>query len=161
MPKPRWAKRSLAALFGLAVTAVFGTFLVLGWSSAQLGHQLEIEASTTSATIVAKDERSVRANVKSGQPEYRPDYFVTYRFTASDGIEYFSEVGVSPTFFLRTAVGDTTPVRYLAENPKRSEVEYGHTGASSFRALAFGGFGTLIGLGVAAAAVFRPRLLDI
>jgi hypothetical protein len=161
LAKPRWAKQSLAALFGLAVTAVFGTFLVLGWSSAQLGHQLETEASTTSATIVAKNERSVRANVKSGQPEYRPDYFVTYRFAASDGIEYSSEVGVSPTFFFRTATGDTTPVRYLAENPKRSELEYGHTGASSFRTLAVGGFGTLIGLGVVAAAVFRPRLLDI
>jgi hypothetical protein len=161
LAKPRWAKRSLAALFGLAATAVFGTLLVLGWSSAQLGHQLEIEASTTSATIVAKDERSVWAGAKGGQPEYRPDYFMTYRFTAGDGTTHFNEVGVSPTFFFRTAVGDSTPVRYLAENPKRSEVEFGHTGASSFRVLVFGGFGTLIGLGVVAAAVFRPRLLKI
>ena len=161
MAKPRWAKRSLAVLGGLAITAVFGTFLVLGWSSAQLGHQLETEASMTSATIVAKDQRTVRAGPKSGQPEYRPDYFVTYRFTASDGAEYSSETGVSPTFFTRTAVGATTPVRYLADNPKRSEVEFGHTGASSFRALVFGVFGTLIGFGVLASAAFRPQLLGL
>jgi len=161
LAKRRWAKRSLAVLGGLAITAIFGTFVVLGWNSALLGHRLETEASTASATIVAKDVRSVRAGTKSGQPEYRPDYFVTYRFTASDGAAYFIETGVSPTFFTRTAVGATTPVRYLADNPKRSEVEFGHTGASSFRALVFGGFGMLIGVGVLASAVFRPRLLGL
>jgi len=161
LAKPRWAKRSLAVLGGLAITAVFGTFLVLGWSSAQLGHQLETEASMASATIVAKDQRTVRAGAKGGQPEYRPDYFVTYRFTASDGAEYSIETGVSPTFFFRVAVGDATPVRYLAEYPKRSEVEFGHTGASSFRALVFGAFGTLIGFGVLASAAFRPQLLGL
>lgn len=143
------------------MVAVSGWFLALGWDVAHLGYQLETKASTTSAMIVATDKRSVWAGAKGGQPEYRPDYFVTYRFTAGDGTTHFNEVGVSPTFFSRAAVGHTTPVRYLAENPKRSEVEFGHTGASSFRVLLLGGFGVLAGIWVLVSAVFRPRWLGL
>jgi len=143
------------------MAAVCSIFFALAWEQVQLGRQLETASSMTSATIVAKDERSVWAGAKGGQPEYRPDYFVTYRFTASDGTAHFKEVGVSPTFFYRAAVGDTTPVRYLAENPKRSEVEFGHTGASSFRVLVFGGLGALAGIAMSASAVFRPQWLGL
>jgi hypothetical protein len=161
LAKPRWVERSVSVLIGLVMAAVSGTFFALGWQVGQLGQQFETAASMTSATIVAKDERSVWAGAKGGQPEYRPDYFVTYRFTAGDGATHFNEVGVSPTFFYRAVVGRTTPVRYLAENPKRSEVEFGHTGASSFRALVLGGLGALAGIAVSASAVFRPHWLGL
>lgn len=148
-------------VLGLAMAALCGVFFVLGCNLAWIGQRLDADGVTTSATIVAKDERSIRGNPKSGQPEYRPDYFVTYRFTTSDGTAHFNEVGVSPTFFLRSAIGGSTPVRYLAENPKRSEVEFGHTGASSFRALVFGGLGALLGAGILVSAVFRPQWLEL
>ena len=146
---------------GVGLACVSGVIFSLGWETARAGQQLETLGVTTTATIAAKDERSVRGGVKAGQPEYRPDYFVTYRFTATDAAAYFSEVRVSPTFFFAAKVGGPTPVRYLPENPKRSEVEFGHTGASSWSALALGGSGVLLGIGLAGVAIFRPALLGI
>jgi len=143
----------------LAVVAFFGMVFALGWDRARIGQQLAAEAITATATIAAKNERSRYGSLKAGLLEFTPDYFVTYRFAASDGTDRLNEVRVSPTFFVRAVVGATTPVRYLRNDPRQSEVEFGSFEASALGALFGGGMGVLFGLGLAAVALVRPRSL--
>lgn len=150
-----------AFLAGLTIAALGGVFFVLGCNLAWIGQRLDAEGVKTSATIVAKDERSRRVNPKSGQSEYTPDYFVSYRFVVGDGTYTFSEARVSAAFFHRTSVGAATPVRYLPDIPKRSEVEFGSMGAQSFQGVFGGGAGVIFGLGLAFVAVARPRWLGL
>lgn len=151
--------RSAWILGGLAIAALCGVFFVLGCNRAWIGQRLDAEGVTTSATIVEKDQRSRHVNPKSGQPEYAPDYYVTYRFVVGDDTYVFNEARVSATFFRRTGLGASTPVRYLPDNPKRSEVEFGSTGAASVQGVFGGGVGVAFGLALALVALVRPRLL--
>ena len=159
MAKRRWISRAGWIVGGLGIAALCGPFLLLGWNLAQVGWQLEAQGVVASATIVAKNERSRLVNPKSGQPEYAPEYFVTYGFAASDGTHSISEARVSATFFRRMSIGAVTPVRYLPDNHKRSEVEFGSIGSSSLGGLLGGGLGVALGLGLVLVAVVRPRLL--
>lgn len=161
MAKPRWVARSAWVLGGLSIATLAAVFFAFGCNLASIGQRLDTEGVTTTATIVAKDERSRRVNPKAGLPEYAPDYFVTYRFVDSGGGFAFNETRVSATFFRRVGVGATTPVRYLPDSSMRSEVEFGSTGALSFQGVFGGGMGIISGLGMALVALLKPRWLAI
>jgi len=146
-------------VLGLAIAGAGGLVLSLSWDASSLEHVLEEQGVYGTAFIDAKETRAVKGGVKTGQPMFRPDYFVSYSFEAKDGAKYTGEARVSQSFFSAIDVGGATPVRYVADDPRRNEVEFGHMAAKNYVGLSGGAFFLLAGLSLVGLTIFRPRAL--
>lgn len=144
---------------GLVIAGLGALLFSLSWNSSRVEQQLDAHGVYGTATIDAKQAAPYKGGVKNGEPMIRRQYFVSYSFQTSDGSTYASEATVSETFFLRSEVGASTPVRYVPDNPRFSEVEFGHMAPKNYLGLSGGGLFVLIGLGFAGVAIFRPQAL--
>jgi hypothetical protein len=146
-------------IFGLVIAGVGALVFSLSWNSSGVQEQLEAHGVYGTATIDAKQAAPYKAvgGMKDGEPMIRLQYFVSYSFQAGDGSTYASEAMVSETFFLRSEIGASTPVRYVPDNPGYSEVEFGHMVVKNYLGLSGGGLLLLIGLGFAGFAISDRR----
>lgn len=107
-----------APLFALAMTVV----MVLVWQVAARDAKLfDLYGAEAVAVVTDKETRTRR----SGDNSTTTDYYLSYRFTSASGEQIAKVESVSSGFYRETAVGDEITVRYIAHDPRRTEVEIG------------------------------------
>ncbi|MEZ5667248.1 MAG: DUF3592 domain-containing protein [Alphaproteobacteria bacterium] len=104
--------------------------------------RLDDEGVAAEATIIGKREVERRTGTNSSNR--RTDYELRYHFPVGGGALHYGTRDVSRDFFDGVAVGDTVPVRYLADDPDLNEIE---PGAVNENALYAGIFGAVLLLG--------------